>query len=75
MDSPIPEVTRGRLWQPMILCTAAGAMILLPLAFVLIPLMGSVAGGAKRHAAPRSPRMARTEKSGPFISRQVKKSR
>ncbi|XP_037522907.2 mucin-19-like [Rhipicephalus sanguineus] len=54
MESPIPEVTRSRLWQPWILCSAAGAMILLPLAFVLIPLISSAAGGTKRHSAPRS---------------------
>ncbi|KAL3201072.1 hypothetical protein MRX96_053564 [Rhipicephalus microplus] len=71
MESPIPEVTRGRLWQPMILCTAAGAMILLPLAFVLIPLMGSVAGGAKRHAAPRSPQNGTDGKVGSVHQQEV----
>ncbi|XP_072140246.1 uncharacterized protein [Dermacentor andersoni] len=54
-ESPLPAVARTRLWQPWILCSAAGAMILLPLAFVLVPLLTSAAaGGARRHAVSHS---------------------
>ncbi|XP_050032975.3 uncharacterized protein [Dermacentor andersoni] len=56
-ESPLPAVARTRLWQPWILCSAAGAMILLPLAFVLVPLLTSAAaGGARRHAVSHSAR-------------------
>ncbi|XP_065302398.1 streptococcal hemagglutinin-like isoform X2 [Dermacentor albipictus] len=54
-ESPLPAVARTRLWQPWILCSAAGAMILLPLAFVLVPLLTSAAaGGAWRRAVSHS---------------------